>query len=107
MQSDHRRAPRYPLIAAVEIVELQSDTHMRARTSDVSLVGCYVDMVNPLPVGTEIRVQITHQDTTFTALGMVAHTDPNMGMGVRFTVVELDQQAVLAKWIADLAGAGA
>ncbi len=101
-----RRATRYPLIAAVEIVELQSNARMRARTSDVSLIGCYVDTVNPLPAGTEVRVQLTHQDTIFTALGVVAHLQQNMGMGVRFTEVELDQQAVLEKWLAGLSEAG-
>jgi hypothetical protein len=95
-----RRPPRHPLIAAVEITELQLNTRSKARTSDVSLVGCYVDTVNPLPVGTEIRVQLTHQGTTFTALGVVAHYEQNMGMGVSFTAVEPDQQVVLEKWIA-------
>lgn len=106
MQAERRRAPRYPLIAAAEVIELQTDTHIKVRTSDLSLVGCYLDMVNPLPVGTEVRLQLTHQDTTFTALGTVAHSESNMGMGVRFSVVDLDQQGILEKWLTDLSTSG-
>ena len=44
MEHERRRAPRYPLIASVEVIEPQTNTHLRARTSDLSLVGCYLDM---------------------------------------------------------------
>jgi hypothetical protein len=33
MHIELRRAPRYKLIANAEVVELQSDTHFKARTS--------------------------------------------------------------------------
>jgi hypothetical protein len=102
MPTKPRRAPRYTLIVAAEVIELQTDTHIKARTSDMSLVGCYLDMMNPLPLGTDIRLQLAHQDTTFTALGTVAYTQANMGMGITFTVVEPHQQSVLEKWLADL-----
>jgi hypothetical protein len=102
MQIKPRRAPRYSLIVAAEVIELQTDTHIRARTSDMSLVGCYLDMMNPLPLGTDVRLQLAQQDTTFTALGTVAYTQANMGMGITFTVVEPDQQRVLEQWLAVL-----
>ena len=38
----------------------------------------------------------------FTALGRVIFILPNMGMGVVFTNIELDQQAILQKWISNL-----
>jgi PilZ domain len=102
MQIKPRRAPRYSLIVAAEVIELQTDTHIKARTSDMSLVGCYLDMMNPLPLGTDVRLQLAQQDTTFTALGTVAYTQANMGMGITFTVVEPDQQRVLEQWLAVL-----
>jgi hypothetical protein len=86
----------------VEVVELQSDTHLRARISDLSLVGCYLDTSNPLPAGTEVRLNILHQDATFSALGVVVHRQLNMGMGIRFTDVQLDQHAILERWLAEL-----
>ena len=101
MRIELRRAPRYKLIANTEVVELRSDTHFKARTSEVSLLGCYVNSVNWLPAGTEIRLRVTRDDTTFAALGTVVRSTPAMGMGVKFSVIELDQQALLKKWLTE------
>jgi hypothetical protein len=102
MDSERRRAPRYPIIADAEITEIVSDTKLSARTSDLSVGGCFLDMLNPSPEGTEIRVRISHTNTTFTALGRVVFLFPNMGMGVMFTSVDANQQAVLQKWLEEL-----
>ena len=95
MEHERRRAPRYPLIASVEVIEPQTNTHLRARTSDLSLVGYYLDMTNNLPEGTEVRLHIFHEDANFTAFGVVIHCQPNRGMGV-----QLDQHEILEKWLA-------
>jgi len=102
MDSERRRAPRYPIIADAEITEIVSNTKLRARTSDLSAGGCFLDMLNPSPEGTEIRIRISHANTTFTALGRVVFLFPNMGMGVMFTSVDASQQAVLQKWLEEL-----
>jgi len=100
--SERRRAPRYPIIADAEITEIVSDTKLSARTSDLSVGGCFLVMLNPSPEGTEIRVRISHANTTFITLGRVVFLFPNMGMGVMFTSVEANQQAVLQKWLEEL-----
>ena len=102
MSIERRRAPRVPLIASVEVNEPQTNARLKARISELSLVGCYLDTTNFLPVGTEVRLQITHSDTTVTALGVIAHCKPNMGMGIRFTDVQLDQHEKLDKWLVAL-----
>lgn len=102
MTHERRRAPRCSLIASVEVIELRNDSHLRARISDLSLVGCYLDTINPFPAGTEIKINISHNDATFSALGVVAYSQANMGMGIRFTDVQLDQHAVLEQWLVEL-----
>jgi c-di-GMP-binding flagellar brake protein YcgR len=102
MDSERRRAPRYPIIADAEITEIVSNTKLSARTSDLSAGGCFLDMLNPSPEGTEIRVRISHANTTFATLGRVVFLFPNMGMGVMFTSVDASQQAVLQKWLEEL-----
>jgi hypothetical protein len=101
MTHERRRAPRYPLIASVEVTEVTTDMHLKARISDLSLTGCYLDTTNFLPMGTEVRLCISHHDATFTALGVVTSCQANMGMGVRFMDVQLDQHAILNKWLAE------
>src|SRR5260370_34522847 len=92
------------MVANVEVTEIASDTKLSAKTSDLSDGGCFLDMLNPSPEGTEIRVKILHANKTFTALGRVVFLFPNMGMGVMFTSVDANQQAVLQKWLEDVGG---
>ena len=47
-------------------------------------------------------MHIFHEDANFTAFGVVIHCQPNMGMGVRFTNVQLDQHEMREKWLAAL-----
>ena len=99
MDSERRQAPRYPFIAEAVVTEISSDTKLIAKTGDLSIGGCFLDMLNPSPRGTEIRVRISHAGATFTAIGRVAFVIPNMGMGVAFTNVEGNQVMVLQKWL--------
>ena len=99
MDSERRRSPRYRFVADVEVIEVASDTKLKARTSDLSIGGCFLDMLNPSPVGTEIRVTISHASANFVAIGRVAFVVPNMGMGVAFTNVDGNQMEILQRWL--------
>jgi len=57
--SERRTVPRFSFIAAAEIVEPVSGVHISGRISEISRKGCYVDLLNTLPTGTTIEVQIT------------------------------------------------
>ncbi len=54
--SERRRSPRYPFIAEAEVTEIASDTKLNAKTSDLGTSGCFLDMLNTSPEGTEVRV---------------------------------------------------
>src|SRR5205809_6280021 len=98
MDSERRRAPRYPIIADAEVTEIASETRLSAKTSHLSEGGCFLDMLNPSPQGTEIVVRISRADTTSTARVKVVFLLPNMGMGVMYTSVPATQQTLLEKW---------
>src|SRR5712664_2690280 len=102
MDSERRRSARYRFIADTEITEITSNKRLGGRSSDLSMGGCYLDMLNPSPEGTRIRITVNHARASFTALGKVVFVFPNVGMGVVFTNVEEDQLAVLRKWLSDL-----
>ena len=105
MESEHRSDPRYLFIAEAEVTEISSDTKLLAKTSDLSLGGCFLDTLNPLPNGVDVRVRISHKGATFTTLGRVVFVMPNMGMGVVFRSVENDELAILQEWISKLSRA--
>jgi PilZ domain len=102
MQLGLHRARRYFFHAVVELTDLQSETQTREQTSDLSLFGCHVDTLKPLPPGTKVRIKISHRSENFEALGQVAFVKPDAGMGIFFTKIEPHDQLILDKWIAEL-----
>jgi hypothetical protein len=68
MSSENRRAPRFAFYASAEITELQTQTRLTARTNELSRHGCYMDMVNPLPIGTTVKIKLIHHEQTLRPL---------------------------------------
>lgn len=104
MGLEHRREPRHPFFASVELLESKLNSRIEARTGDLSLHGCYVDTTNPFQTGATVRVIITHAQEKFTALGTVVHAKPNIGMGISFTEIASAQRGILMKWLSQMHG---
>ena len=102
MQSERPRARRYPFVASIEMTDVESETQIVEQTSDISLFGCGVTTLKPLPAGTRILIRIQHAGANFAALGKVAHSGHSTRMGIVFTKIEPHQQLVLEKWVAEL-----
>jgi Ribonuclease G/E len=96
---ERRSAPRYPLVLAAEVVELPRGAKLAARTSDISRTGCYIDTLNPVAKGSQVRLRITHHDQVFEAIGRVVYVSPGLGMGIAFESIAADQQARLENWL--------
>lgn len=88
----------------MELLESKLDTRIDARTGDLSLHGCYVDTMNPFPQGASVRITITHMEEKFTAIGTVAHSKSNVGMGISFTEITPQQRPILMKWLTGVHG---
>jgi hypothetical protein len=99
MDPERRRAPRYQLVADAEISSPLSRESLKARTSDVSLVGCFMNTMYALPSGTKVRLQLKHAGTTLMTSGAVARSEPSMGFGVSFSDMEESQRILLQKWL--------
>jgi hypothetical protein len=101
-EQDRRSAPRIMLVASVEAEEVTNGISLSARTSDVSVHGCYLDTINPLPPGTRIRVHLTKGYETFHSLGVVVYAHQGMGMGVAFMEISPEARQIVQGWIAEL-----
>jgi hypothetical protein len=99
---ERRRACRYPFVASVELVDLQSEVQLQERVTDLGLYGCGVTANKPLPVGIKLRVRITSKGSTFSAFGNVVYTTSNGDMGIVFAKTEPNDQMILEKWISEL-----
>jgi Ribonuclease G/E len=104
MESERRRAPRYFVIADAQVTDIASGAKLSAKTSDLSASGCFLDMMNPSPEGSEVELRISHAGDIFTVRGKVVFQFPNMGMGVMFTSMEGNHRKILQKWLADFGG---
>ena len=98
---ERRSAVRHPLVLSAEVVELPRGAKLQARTSDISVTGCYIDTLNPIPEGSRVRLRIIHHDETFEAIGKVVYVSYGLGMGVAFTEVSNEELARLDHWFAN------
>jgi hypothetical protein len=65
---------------------------MTARTNDISLGGCFVDLLPPLPSGTQVRVRFTHGQSHLETTGDVIYSQSGSGMGIAFRPMEPGEQ---------------
>ena len=99
MERERRRTPRYIFIASAELIEEKTDVRVASRVSELSLHGCYLDMMNPFPTDTLVLLKIWAGDTLFATKGRIIYAQPNMGAGVAFLDVEPQYRSVMEHWI--------
>jgi hypothetical protein len=97
-RAERRRVPRIAFKAISVVTETDSSQMVVAQTTELSRLGCFVQTIKPYPKGTSVHIEVAETGTTFVASGTVAYVT-NEGMGVVFSVVEPDNQAILEKWI--------
>ncbi len=103
MEQERRRTPRYVFFASAELFELKSEVRVASRVSELSLHGCYLDMMNPFPVDTIILLKIWAEEQVFAAKAKIIYAQPNMGAGVVFLEVDAQYQPVLQHWLDEAA----
>jgi hypothetical protein len=101
LDRERRRSPRYSFIASAELIETNSDVRIASRVSELSLHGCYLDMINPFPINTPVLVKISAGEDFFQAHATVVYAHLNMGAGLRFETVAPSDQAILERWVED------
>jgi hypothetical protein len=99
MERERRRTPRYVFIASAELFEEGTEVRVASRVSELSLHGCYLDMMNPFPTGTIVLLKIFAGEMTFQAKARVVYFTPNVGAGVSFQDVEPKYEYMLGRWI--------
>lgn len=100
---ERRGANRAPFIAPVDLVDVRTGTRIQARTSDLSAHGCYIDTLNPLQVGSMVRLQIHRADKVLDAIAHVSSRHAGSGMGLVFSELSAQQKAMLGMWLTELA----
>jgi hypothetical protein len=99
LRKEQRRTPRYTFIASAELIEEKTDVRIATRVSELSLHGCYLDMMNPFPQETLVLVKIFAGDDLFQAKSRIIYVQPNLGAGVVFLEIEQPHFTVLHGWL--------
>jgi pyruvate formate-lyase activating enzyme-like uncharacterized protein len=97
-----RRAKRYPVALQVELTDLESETHLQERTTDLSLFGCGVATKDAFQVGSKVRIRIAHKASNFMAIGRIVYVRPYREMGILFTQIGENDQTILERWVSEL-----
>lgn len=99
MEQDRRRTPRVPFVASAELLEVNTGMRLAAQVSELSLHGCYIDTVNPLPPNTKVYVKVFTDEYFFESAATVAYSHPHLGMGLSFHDIKPHFQGVLQNWV--------
>jgi hypothetical protein len=100
-ESERRGAKRSSFIAPVELLDMRAGSRIHARIADLSLGGCYVDTLNPLPVGAAVRLQVRRGDDVLDVLASVSSRIAGSGMGLVFAEITPAQRALLKTWLGE------
>jgi len=68
-------------VAGIHLTDLESEKHLAAHIETLNLLRRFVETVTPFPMGTKVRLKISHAGVNFIAIGKVAYSLPKSGMG--------------------------
>jgi ribosomal protein L32 len=101
---ERRSHPRYACSASANICEEGHEISLTGRVNELSAGGCYVEMMSPLRLGTNVRLELTINSHTVRLEAVVRTSQPNFGMGLQFTHVAPDEAEKLRLIIGELSG---
>jgi hypothetical protein len=94
---ERRVANRHICAGGISIYSPGTKKFMRGTVADLSLSGCYVEMMAPLNVGDKVALVLQVRDTEMRATAEVRTSHPGMGMGLRFKdLAEKDRSSLKA-----------
>lgn len=92
---ERRIFPRYAIVGTAEVWEDGYTFSTRGTVTDISMSGCYVQMLNPMTTGQKLRFKLTLGKTVFEGDAVVVNHHPSLGMGIDFEHLTADQQRQL------------
>jgi PilZ domain len=102
--AERRKGARFPFSASVQLAQMESDTRLHGRVSDLARGGCYIDTINPFPTGADVRIRIMKANVSFETEGTVSFATAGLGMGLAFKNLDAECIMVLEEWLQELNG---
>ena len=74
-----------PFTTAVEAIDIQANTRITGRLSDIARKACYMDTISPFATGAAVTLTITKNNQSFKTDANVIYSQIGMGMRLFFT----------------------
>ncbi|HTP44205.1 MAG TPA: PilZ domain-containing protein [Candidatus Acidoferrum sp.] len=84
---ERRRFPRVSCRIEANVTEESSGMNLPVKVTDISLGGCYVEMLAPLPLNSSVELTMDTAHGAIQARGKVITAQTGMGMGIAFAAV--------------------
>ena len=91
---ERRKHPRFTLSLPVEVHTEGGEAAFRCITSDLSLGGCYIETLEPFPVGTTLDLKLRIEDTLHIQAKVIT-AYPQVGNGMQFVKLLPEDHAEL------------
>lgn len=101
-QPERRITARSAFVARAEVRDMREGSRIKARTSDLSMLGCYIDTLNPFPIGAVVHVRIERDEQLLDMLATVSSRHLGSGMGLVFEDMTPAQREVVTNWLNSL-----
>jgi hypothetical protein len=97
--SNRRRYYRHKISLPLELRDERVNAPLRINATDVSGNGCYVESMQPLPLGTVLRVDFWLDSEHIKITAVVRTCDPGVGNGIEFTGMPADTKARMQAYL--------
>lgn len=96
---ERRRFRRLPIAVQIELRVKANTVPIRAKTADISLGGCYVEMALTLAVDTTLKIVLWLGHESLAVDGVVVSCHPQFGNGIEFSGLSQDSQLMLQRFL--------
>jgi hypothetical protein len=97
--SNRRRFHRHKISLPLEMRDERINSPIRINATDVSGNGCYVESMQPLALGTVLRVDFWMDSDHINISAVVRTCDPGVGNGIEFTGMQPEAKARLQAYL--------
>jgi hypothetical protein len=104
-KDERRRNPRYRASGGVQMYPAGSEVRVWGTLTDISLGGCYVESMSPLPAATEVSMELESDADRLHVRAAVRVSHPGCGMGLEFLAMEEGDRRTLERIVARAAAA--
>jgi PilZ domain len=99
---ENRRYPRFKCEGNMELRTEGSTIRTWATFTDISITGCYVEMMTTFPVGTKLDMQLGMNGFLVDTEAIVRVNYPFLGMGIEFTALSDSARQQLEAMLASI-----